>query len=585
MKKQKQKLAIHKVWNQHRFTSLLFLFAVFVFALGNMLYQSVTDRVSENEVLAAVGDLHIYNCESLGIVGDHPNVAIPLCARVAKEGTYPAEAKDVDVNWAITSRETSSSAVATLAGTVSKTNQSGLASNSLISNTTGTYFVKASLVSGEFVTIKVLVTGQFGEYTIDQYGLGSGDNQIGTVSTPLAGNFVVQVSGVPGSTGQVGSLTITWRVASYPAGATGYSISPHTVVDEYGVSRNKLTLGNLPGTYTVEASKDGVWGSPVTFSAVAYSGGGTTTTNPVYSGDPVVQGLTVTNRTATKATISWKEVFRGDADSSHRVEFADFGALGNKYGAKRGDAKYTEPADCNSNGTVDFADYGLVGSHYNTTITGYKINSPVGTYSTFFSYLTSIGSASDWKIWEAEVSVASTAGTISVFPEGAGFNGSNFGASVAVPAFMAPDNFSISLAPTNNGNNQTGLVSTDLANDFVVIVKNNGTPVAGKVVNWTMTQGPSATTGQAMNPASSTSASTGLASSRFHLGSVKGSYIVTARLADEINKTVQFTVTADEFVVIKTAGDGQEGGVGSRLTNQLQIIVRVGNQPVSGQAV
>ncbi len=92
----------------------------------------------------------------------------------------------------------------------------------------------------------------------------SGDAQIDTVAQALPDPFVISITdgGVP----QVG-VSVTFTIVDEPAGATGQTLSTgSTTTNASGEASTILTLGDLVGTYTVEASA-AVAGSPVTFTS------------------------------------------------------------------------------------------------------------------------------------------------------------------------------------------------------------------------------------------------------------------------------------------------------------------------------
>jgi subtilisin-like proprotein convertase family protein len=125
-----------------------------------------------------------------------------------------------------------------------------------------------------------------------------------------------------------------------------------------------------------------------------------------------------------------------------------------------------------------------------------------------------------------------------------------------IAAFTArntSDNFNLAQIPTiefrggtpsqiaiSSGTNQTGTVSTTLANPLVVLVKDaNNNVVSGATVDWVVTAG-----GGSVSAPTSTTNTTGLAQITFTLGSAAGANTLTAKLHNDTTKTVNFTAMA-----------------------------------------
>jgi uncharacterized repeat protein (TIGR03806 family) len=94
----------------------------------------------------------------------------------------------------------------------------------------------------------------------------SGDNQTGGEGTALSNPLVVTVTDAYGN--PVSGTNVTFAIASYPNGATGQSLGTTSVTtSSSGTATNTLTLGNLPGTYTVTATVGSL--TAPTFTATA----------------------------------------------------------------------------------------------------------------------------------------------------------------------------------------------------------------------------------------------------------------------------------------------------------------------------
>jgi len=95
------------------------------------------------------------------------------------------------------------------------------------------------------------------------------DSQTGEVNTQLTDPFVVRVVDDFGNA--IAGEDVAFAVAAFPDGATGQALTSLTATsDANGEAQSTLTLGDTAGTYTVDASFNGVI---VSFTAEA--------TNPI----------------------------------------------------------------------------------------------------------------------------------------------------------------------------------------------------------------------------------------------------------------------------------------------------------------
>jgi hypothetical protein len=174
----------------------------------------------------------------------------------------------------------------TLSGTLSIVAEEGVATfNNLSIDKTGTGYTLQAQAS----TVATVESAQFSitPASPSQLVKISGDNQSGSVNTPLEQPFVVEVRDQFGN--PVPSAQVNFAITSEPAGA-GASVNPTSMqTGPNGRASTLLTMGSLPGTYTVSASHEGI--PPQTFSATlaAYSISGTITRD----GSPL-QGVSVT---------------------------------------------------------------------------------------------------------------------------------------------------------------------------------------------------------------------------------------------------------------------------------------------------
>ncbi len=135
-----------------------------------------------------------------------------------------------------------------------------------------------------------------------------------------------------------------------------------------------------------------------------------------------------------------------------------------------------------------------------------------------------------------------------------------------------------------SGNAQTGTAGQPLAQALQVLVTRDGTPEAGITVQWRTTG-----VGAILNPASSTTADDGTASTRWTLGQAAGLQTAQAIVPGAGGSPAGFTATAQPgppIALVKSSGDAQTARTGSILP-QL-IVARVTDQfgnPVSGASV
>jgi adhesin/invasin len=132
------------------------------------------------------------------------------------------------------------------------------------------------------------------------------------------------------------------------------------------------------------------------------------------------------------------------------------------------------------------------------------------------------------------------------------------------------------------GDGQNGTVGQALGTDLQVVVKLDGTPQAGRPVDWSTTSG-------SMAPTSNVTDANGNASSTWTLGTVAGAVTAKATVSGASGSPLTFNATADADaadLIAALAGNGQHGDIGTDLTTPLQVKVtdQFGN-PVAGVAV
>ncbi|HWA58163.1 MAG TPA: hypothetical protein VG692_12960 [Gemmatimonadales bacterium] len=136
----------------------------------------------------------------------------------------------------------------------------------------------------------------------------------------------------------------------------------------------------------------------------------------------------------------------------------------------------------------------------------------------------------------------------------------------------------------NSGNNQSGTVGTSVAAPYVVkVTDTNGNAVQGVTVGW------AAAGGGSMNPASSITDASGLASSTHTLGGTAGTQTATASVGGLTGSPVTFTATANpgavSTIVINT-GNGQSATVATAVATAPSVLARDAfNNAVPGAAI
>ena len=183
---------------------------------------------------------------------------------------------------------------------------------------------------------------------------------------------------------------------------------------------------------------------------------------------------------------------------------------------------------------------------------------------------TSVTTGADGRA-ESTLTLGSTAGSNTVTADVSGISTTitfNATATETVEDLVATSIVRVS------GNNQTGTVSTDLSDPFVVEVRDqNGDGLSGVTVAFSVTAG-----GGTLSSASVTTGSNGRAQSTLTLGSTVGTNTVTADVSG-ISTTITFSATATAIVLVattlvKVSGDNQTGGVSTALPNPFVVEVR-----------
>jgi plastocyanin len=162
--------------------------------------------------------------------------------------------------------------------------------------------------------------------------------------------------------------------------------------------------------------------------------------------------------------------------------------------------------------------------------------------------------------------LGSTVGTQNATATLAGATGSPVTFSATATAAPVP---LIAKAPTASGDAQSGTVGFPLTNPLRVLVTLSGAAQAGTTVTWA-----AAGTGAAVNPLTSVTDASGIATTTWTLGQTAGAQSATATLAGATGSPVQFGATAAPraaaFLSL-ASGDAQSASVGSPFANPLKV--------------
>jgi plastocyanin len=132
-----------------------------------------------------------------------------------------------------------------------------------------------------------------------------------------------------------------------------------------------------------------------------------------------------------------------------------------------------------------------------------------------------------------------------------------------------PPTTTIAKTSTSSGDAQSATVGLALDAPLQVLVNDQGAPSAGATVTWSTTSG-------SLDPASSTTDASGIASSAWTLGTVSGSQTATATLPGASGSPVTFTATATPdaaMTLSKVSGDNQTGTTNAALAAPVQAKV------------
>lgn len=179
-------------------------------------------------------------------------LALPLQVLVTLSG---APQVGTNITWATTS--------GSVAPTTSATDASGIATTTwTLGQASGGVTATATLAGATGSPQTFTATALADAAT--EITIAGGNNQtaaVGSVLAPLQVTVADQFgNGVPGE-------AVAWAVTS--AAGTGTVTPPNSNTDATGVATSTLTLGNVVGAVTVDATSGALTGSPLTFTATA----------------------------------------------------------------------------------------------------------------------------------------------------------------------------------------------------------------------------------------------------------------------------------------------------------------------------
>jgi hypothetical protein len=441
----------------------------------------------------------------------------------------------------------------------------------------------------------------------------SGDNQEGTVGSPLASPLVVEIrndNDLP-----IGGVAVAFEVLTGGGSLSG----SQQITDSAGRANTVLTLGNTPSENTVQVTSSGLTGSPLTFTVnglalpatqlVKISGDnqdgivGSRLAQPLVvdvrdDNDSPVQGVSVafqvltgggslsitqqltdsTGRASTVLTLA-------NAPGANTVEASSQDLAGSPliFTANGLGSPATQIVKISGEGQTGFVDSTLseaflveVQDSANEPVSGVPVTFEVtsgggGLLNGSLVLTDSTGLARNF------LTLGSAPGINNVRVTSDGLTGSPL-------TFTA---VALSLPPSNmvkvSGDNQSGFVDSTLAEALVVEVRNaSGSPVSGVPVQFEIISG----SGVLSNTQPQLTVSNGRASTFLALGDQPGLNLVrvTSDSLSGIELLFSSTgVSPPATEMVKLSGDSQSGFVDSTLSEALVVEVRNAfGGPVSG---
>ena len=381
----------------------------------------------------------------------------------------------------------------------------------------------------------------------------------GTFGTPTA---ITDSNGMASTTYTLPATAQTITISATSSGYTSASFTETatppvlTLSPSAGNNQSGGTGSTLPTALTVTATSNG---NPVQGVSVTFSDGGA---GGIFGTPTAITGSNGTASTtytlpATAQTVTITASSSGYTSATF-TETANVLALSANAGNNQtGTAGTTLPAAltvlATSNGnpvqgvSVTFSDGGAGGGFGTpTAITG------------------SNGLAS------STYTLPATAQIVTISASSSGYTPASFTETATAPVVLT-------LSPTA-GNNQSGGTGTTLPTALTVTATSNGTPVQG--VSVTFSDGGA---GGSFGTPVATTAADGTASTTYTLPPT--AQTVTIAATSSGYTSASFTETANVLALSPTAGNNQNGGVGSTLPTALTVFASSNGSPVSGISV
>ncbi|HTY36806.1 MAG TPA: Ig-like domain-containing protein [Bacteroidota bacterium] len=421
------------------------------------------------------------------------------------------------------------------------TNSSGQASTTLhLGSAAGSYTVSAtsSGLSGSPVTFSATATGTVAPPVATSMILAAGNSQVDTVGRQLSNSMVVTILdqfGAPYS-----GAAVNFAISAKPIGDTSATLSVASVnTNASGQASTKLTLGTLPGTYSVVATSTALSGASISFSSTAVVG------------RPYTIDLTSGNRRSPTGN-GQSQVVKTTLTQPLSVDVEDI--FGNPV---QGALVRFE---------ITSAPSGARGQALSDTL---ELTDAQGRAQTIMTLGDSVG------VYKVAASSGSLLGSPFIFTE------------MATSGALPPAATSIVL---KSGSGQSATVATELGTPFVVTVFDQfGNPFAGTTVNFSIASRPFGDTSAALTALSAVTNASGQASTTLRLGTKAGSYSVTASAVGLSGSPQSFAATAvagAPAIAAMPSGNLMSGEVATMLVAPFVVAVTdsYGN-PVSGVSV
>jgi hypothetical protein len=514
-------------------------------------------------------------------------LANSLAVLVTDVGAHPVAG--VTVNWAVSSGGGS----VTTASSV--TDAGGIATMTATLGSTGganTFTATVSGLTGSPVTFTAT-----GAKTITVNG---GDGQTGVVGTQLATQLSVVVRDNLGN--PVPGISVNWATTNGGASVGG----PSSVCNASGIASINATLGTNGGANTFTATVSGLTGSPITFTATAAAAktitldSGNNQTGVV--GTQLATPLAVLVRDnignpVAGITVNWAAASGGGSvgGPTSVCNASGIASINVTLGSTGGANTFTATVSGLTGSPVTFSANAaktitLDSGNNQTGVVGTQLAAPLAVLVRDNLGNPVAGITVNWATTNGGASVGGPTSVCNAFGVTTinAFLGTNGGANTFTATVSgltgSPVTFSANAAKTiaiDSGNNQTGVVGTQLATPLAVLVRDNlGNPVAGITVNWATTNG-----GASVGGPTSVCNAFGVATINAFLGTNGGANTFTATVSGLTGSPVTFSANAAKTIAVNS-GNFQTGVAGTQLAAPLAVLVRdnLGN-PVAGITV